>query len=243
VNTNFQQAATLTKSLQTLGSTLMDALQAAAQDGSKLAAASGATDPAAAASVAGRVTDESGKSLNAVRCRISAIEEFRDGRWELTHYSGLPLASETDADGRFALAVGGQRRYDLQLDKWGYAPAFLYQIASGTGDLRVEMKPGVPVRGTIVRSDTKEPVSTGAMSVELRLPSRDFWFKQTTLVGPGGRFQLYAGPAPTEPGRTEPARWQVVFAGKVMPIDLVEGKPVDVRFEVDVNAETPGVTN
>ncbi len=243
VNTNFQQAATLTKSLQTLGSSLLDALRAAAQDGSGLAAASGATDRAATASVAGWVTDESGKPLNGVWCRVSAIEEFRDGRWELTHYSGLPLASQTDADGRFALAVGGQRRYDLQLDKWGYAPAFFYQIASGTTDLRVELKPGVPVRGTIVRSDTKEPISTGAMSVELRLPSRDFWFKQTTLVGPGGRFQLYAGPAPTEPGLTKPARWQVVFAGKVMPIDVVEGKPVDVRFEVDVNAETSGVTN
>ena len=40
--------------------------------------------------VAGEVTDQTGKPLVGVRWRISGIEEWRDSQWELVHYSGLP---------------------------------------------------------------------------------------------------------------------------------------------------------
>jgi len=185
----------------------------------------------------GRVVDQDGKARPA-RWRISAVEERNGGIWKLVLRSGDVPWFQTDKDGRFELPIGAGQRFDLQFDAWEFAPTFLYQVSAETNDLRVVMKPGIPVRGTVtVPGDGAE---LGTMQAKLRLPGRDFWYEQEAQVDGLGQFVLYAGAPPTEPGAASPSQWQVVCAGKVIPIDVTEGKPVNVRFEVDVKAHAAG---
>jgi serine/threonine protein kinase/uncharacterized membrane protein len=190
--------------------------------------------------VTGQVTDQSGKPLANVRWRISAVEEWSDGRWQLVLNLGLPQWALTDAEGRFEVPFHGRQRFDLQFDKWEFGPAFLYQVSSEARDLKVIMKPGILVRGKVNSSAGGEELHT--LRAELRLPGRDIWYQQESPVDRDGHFALYAGLPPTEPGRTGPAQWQVVCAGKVIPLDVTEGKPVDVHFEVNVDAQAADET-
>jgi hypothetical protein len=66
----------------------------------KLAQHSEAQTPKPAA-ITGQVTDQNGKPLANVRWRISAIEAWRDGQWELTHNLGEPNGG--DRTGRFGM--------------------------------------------------------------------------------------------------------------------------------------------
>jgi len=192
----------------------------------------------AEAKLRGRVTDEAGKPLGHVRYRISAVEEWGNGQWKLSPpnkglvFSGRPSVP-TDGEGRFGLEFPGKVRYDLQFDRDGYAPVFLYQVGPEAGELHVIMKEGVAVRGAIVRRDAKRRSDESRLVVKLRFPSRDIWFETSTHVDAEGRFEFpHVSPATAAPGWKEPAQWQIVCLGKVLRIDVVEGKPLDVRLEI-----------
>ncbi len=205
-------------------------------------------------SVSGIVTDESGEPLSGVSWWISAFEEWRDGRWENVLRTGWTGKHTTDEDGRFEVTFNNKVRYDLQFDKWGYAPAFLFQIspysplrllsrgrsAGRTGtdfpELRVRMKKGVLVRGQ-VRIEGKNRPDFSGINVVLRLPnSRGLWFKKTTLVDHEGKFRFYASPPPTPPGPT--SKWQLVCAGEVVMLDVDENTPVDeVIFQISTTSK------
>ena len=196
-----------------------------------------------AATVSGKVTDEAGTPLGGVRWQISAIEEWREGEWEIVHYSGVWPVNTTGDDGRFQVTFHGKVRYDLQFDKWGFGPVFLYQVSAESPELHVVMKEGSLVQGRVTRSSTKGPCNEATM-VELRLPNpRGVWYQKTTLVGPDGEFRFFACP-PAQPPldckthcKQQPIKWQVVCAGEVVQIDVEEGKPVDeIHFEIDVKA-------
>jgi len=197
------------------------------------------------ATVSGKVTDEAGTPLGGVRWQISAIEEWHEGGWEIVFYTGDPPVNITGDDGRFEVTFHGKVRYDLQFDKWGFGPAFLYQVSAESPELHVVMKKGSLVQGRVTRSSTKGPCNEATM-VELRLPNpRGVWYKKSTLVGPDGDFRFFACPPPQPPMdcktqcKQQPIKWQVVCAGEMVQIDVAEGKPVDeVLFEIDVKATT-----
>ncbi len=188
--------------------------------------------------VRGRVTDEAGKPLAGVKWWISGIEEWRDGSWELVFRMGVARIQTTDEDGRFEVTFREKVRYDLQFDKWGYGPAFLYQVSAQSPEIHVVMRKGLPVRGTVTRLGTNEPC-VDATVVELRLPNRrGVWYKKSTLVHHDGKFQFFACPPPQPPkwfGCERPTKWQLVCAGEVVEIDVVKAKPVDeIHFQIEV---------
>jgi hypothetical protein len=188
-----------------------------------------------------KVTDESGKPLEGVRCRVTGTELWRDGKWELVGFDGRDMEYRTDKDGRFQLLLGGKVRYDLEFSKGGFGPQFLYQVSAHPAEFQVVMRKGVPVTGRVTYFGEERPCND-AVVVELRLPSRGTWYKATSLVDHAGEFRLLASSPPRPPvssgsGKPLTLKWQVVCAGEMVEIDVFEGKPVDqVRFEIKVKA-------
>jgi hypothetical protein len=211
------------------------------------------------ASVPGIVTDESGKPLSGVTWWISAVEVWRDGRWENVLRTGRPHKQTTDETGRFEVTFHEKARYDLQFDRWEYAPAFLFQVSpddplrllsrgrsagrAGTDspELFVKMKKGVLLTGKVEIKGQERPDFEG-ITVALRLPnSRGLWFKRTTLVDHEGEFRFYAGPPPTPPGPF--SKWQLVCASEVVTLDIDENKPVEeVIFEISTTSKRKSPT-
>jgi len=213
-------------------------------------AATPVTARAVKASVAGRVIDEQGKPLAGVKWWISGIEELRNGHWVVVHRLGFPRKNVTDADGRFVVKFYENIRYDLQFDKWGFGPVFLYQISAISPEISVVMKKGVPILGSVTRlvDGTKEPVS-GATGVELRLPNpRGRWYSKRVHLDHQGKFECFASPPPQMPIDSRLAceseefrqmlqspEWQVVCAGEIVKIDVEQDKHIDeIHFEIQV---------
>ena len=213
-----------------------------------------------AARVSGIVTDEAGKPLSGVTWWISGFEEWRDGNWQIVFRTGDTLKHTTDETGRFEVTFREKVAYDLQFDRWEYAPAFLFRVspydpfrlllsrarsAAGTGadspELHVVMKKGVLVTGEVQIEGKDRPDFEG-ITVALRLPNgRGLWFKKTTLVDHEGKFRFYAGPPPTPPGAY--CKWQLVCAGEVVTLDVREDRPVDeVIFQISTTSETKSST-
>jgi len=153
------------------------------------------------ASVTGRVIDEEGKPLAGVKWWISGIEELRDGHWIVVHRLGRPRENVTEAGGRFVVTFRENVRYDLQFDKGGFGPAFVYQISQETPEINVVMKKGIPIRGSVSRlvNGIPEPVA-GSAVVVLRLPnSRGFWYSKNVFVGHEGEFVCFVSVPPQLP--------------------------------------------
>jgi len=191
--------------------------------------------------VTGEVTDQNGKPLANVRWRISAVEEWRDGQWELIHNLGWPQWSVTDSEGRFTLTFQGRQRFDLQFAGFGeLAPGFVYEVSPDTRDLKIVMKPGIPVRGTVVASNSNR--IPGYVRVELQLPCRDVWYQEESATDADGHFTFYVCPPPTEPNKAIPSKWQISCAGLVTPFEA-EGKSIGMNLLVDARAEIVVNTN
>ena len=182
--------------------------------------------------IRGVVRDAAGTPLAQVKVQVCGMEKFSEGTWSRELRLGLMPSYATDKEGRFLIPIGEVgMAYDLYFDKVGFAPTFLYRIASSSNELSVVMKPGVAVTGTVRRRvDGKlEPVS-GA-SVELRRPYVDLWYQQRTLTDDQGRYTFRVTPAPAD------RKWQMVFAGEVVQVEVNEGQPVvGPDFEVGAKA-------
>jgi hypothetical protein len=201
--------------------------------------------------VHGVVTDEAGKPLDGVTWRTSGIEEWRDGRWKLAFFTPPAQEHTTADDGRFTLEFPTTCRFDLQFDKWGYGPVFVYQVGPDSPEIQVKMRKGVLVQGRVRRTD-KHVFDLGPTMVAVKLPNRrGVWYQKTTPVDHEGKFRFYVCPPPLPPDDDvapkwppvpprpdRPILWQIVCAGEVVQIDVEEGKPIDeVIFELTVTAK------
>jgi hypothetical protein len=188
-------------------------------------------------SVAGTVTDADGSPLPAVTWSIAATEQWQDDQWSLVHFDGDDWQGVTDENGRFKIPFRGKVRYDLQFDKEGYGPAFVYQVSADSPDVRVTMGNGVPVRG-LVRIKGQDQPSYAGVTVVLRLPNpRGSWYRRTTLTDHEGRYRFLASPPPAVPGRALRPVWQLVCAGKVVPVEVkADARTEEVEFEIQATA-------
>jgi len=190
-----------------------------------------------ALTVPGVVTDEEGKPLAEVNYRISGVWSFRNGLWGLR--TGIAPELTTDRKGRFVLQFFESNiKYDLQFDKAGYAPSFLYDISPDSEELKVVMKRGVRFCGTVTRLVDGERKPVNSTTVTLRLPAESSWYQKRTLTDLDGEYVFRVSPPPPPRRR----KWQVVFADEIVEIDVEEGKPIErVDFEIIVTAERQAV--
>jgi hypothetical protein len=183
-------------------------------------------------SIRGQVVDEKGKPQDEVLWRISAIEELSDGKWALTHYSGLPYVSITNSNGFFGVPFNRPCRYDLQFYKAGFAPAFLFQVATDSPGIKVILKRGERIHGIVSRRVDGKLVPMATETVVLRLPCRDFWYQDSAVTDKAGKFEFRACAPPIDPDYRE-RKWQVVLPHQIVEIDVRDGRPVDeVNIEV-----------
>jgi hypothetical protein len=196
--------------------------------------------------VRGRVVDEAGKPVPGAAWKITGTEVLRDGKWTREIRLGDPFRSIADAEGRFVITYREPIRFDLQFHKAGLAPAFLYEIAADSPDLKVTLKRGESIHGTVTRSVNGKKMAAAGETVELRLPSQDVWFQEQVTTDADGKFEFRACAPPCEPPNppgnsfgpvSEPAasperKWQVVCGGKVVQVDVRDGQAVEaVNFE------------
>ncbi len=200
-----------------------------------------------AGSIRGLVVDENGKALAGVRWRICATEELRGGKWTFVRRSGLPPSSTTDDEGHFVVTFREPLRYDLQFQKSGFAPAFLYEVGTNSSELKVTLRLGQILHGTVTRrvDGNRKPMAN--QKVELRLPCRDFWYQDHATTDQDGKFEFRVCTPPSEPrtrignilaGSGEPPRskWQVVVAGKAVQVDVTDDeaiKPADFEIQAE----------
>jgi len=178
-------------------------------------------DLADIATVRGLVTDERGKALEHVTVGVFGTEEFRDGEWVRVIRTGLMSRYSTDKEGRFALPF---YRKDIRHDVWfdcpGFAPTFLYAISAESKELKVVMRRGTWVTGTVTRlvKGRLEPVS-GVM-VELQLPTEDRWYQHQAITDREGKYTLCVSPPPGD------NKWRVVFLNELVELDVKDAEPV-----------------
>ena len=187
-----------------------------------------AADPAAG--IRGVVSDEAGAPLAQVQVQLCGMENFSYGTWSRVLRLGIMPSYTTDNEGRFAIPVGeAGMAYDLYFDKPGFAPTFLYRISSSSNELSVVMKRGLALTGTVKRLAGGKLEPLGGTTVELRLPGDDLWYQRRASTDNDGRYIFRVTPPPA--GK----RWQVVFAGEVVQLEVKEGQPVaGPNFEVTV---------
>ncbi len=185
-------------------------------------------------SVQGLVVDENNNPVQGVVWKISAIEEMLDGRWTLVHYSGVPVENMTDKDGIFIIRFDKIKRYDLQFYKAGFAPTFLYQVPSNSPELKVVLKRGESIHGTVSRIDFGSLVPVKKEMITLRLPTRDFWYQEKIFTDANGSYGFRVSAPQVEPDGIK-HKWQVVVADKAVEVDVQDGRPVDeLNFEINV---------
>jgi len=186
--------------------------------------------------VKGQVVDESGKPVPGAAWKISGTEVLQDGKWIRVMRLGDSVESFADAEGRFVISFGEPIRFDLQFHKSGFAPAFLYEIAADSPDLKVTLKRGEIIHGTAISGR-----AAAGVKVKLRLPSQDLWYEEETFTDASGKFEFRACAPPMEPqlppgissgpgARLNPPpirKWQVVCGDKVVQVDVVDGQPVE----------------
>ncbi len=182
--------------------------------------------------IRGQVVNEKGMPIDEVRWRISGIEELRDGKWVLMHYTGLPYERTTDSNGFFAIPFNRPCRYDLQFYKAGFAPAFLFQVDSNSPEIRVILKKGERIKGTVSRQVNGKTVPVWEKKVILRLPSRDFWYQELVITDNKGIFEFRACAPPIDP-EGHKWKWQIVAADNIIEVEVQDGKPVDeINIEI-----------
>ncbi|MGA2543579.1 MAG: carboxypeptidase-like regulatory domain-containing protein [Verrucomicrobiota bacterium] len=203
-------------------------------------AAAPAQPPAQKNQVRGQVADEAGKPVPGAAWRISGTEVLRNGKWTREIRLGDTFDSFADAEGRFVVSFGEPIRFDLQFHKAGFAPAFVHEIAADSPDLKVTLKRGESIHGTVTRIANGKRAAVAGEKVELRLPSQDVWYQQQAATDAAGKFEFRACAPPLEPPLppgnslgpgshqdSPPKRkWQVVCRDKVVQIDVTDGKAV-----------------
>jgi hypothetical protein len=103
------------------------------------------------------------------------------------------------------------------------------------------MKPGIPVRGTVVASNSNR--IPGDVQVKLQLPCRDVWYQQENITDADGHFTFYVCAPPAEPNKAFPSKWQISCAGTVTPFDVTTEKSIGMNLLVDARAEIVVNTN
>ena len=188
-----------------------------------------------AGQIRGIVKNEQGAPVPSVKVQMCGFETLDGGTWRRELRTGLMPSYTTDDEGRFIIPVQDpSMRYDFFCDKPGYAPAFLYAVTNNSPELTVVLTRGLTVSGTVRRLVNGKPEPVTGSQVELRLPYVDLWYQQRTTTDSHGQYRFQVTPIP---GR----KWQVVFVGEVVQLDVQEGQPVqgpDFDVKVSVSGST-----
>ncbi len=188
-----------------------------------------------AGTITGRVVDERGEPIAHAEWAVTGYERPDGG---LDFPSGSAHRGTTDENGRFAIDVRPQYRYDLHFDHFAHAPSFAFRVAHDATDLSVTLRKGHVVKGRVVRIDRDEQANKLRMDavVTLMLPARGTWYHRELHTDAAGRFEYRIDSPPPFPDGRE-RRWQLRFAGETIELNEsdLEGE-TEIVFELQVRA-------
>jgi RNA polymerase sigma factor (sigma-70 family) len=189
--------------------------------------------------VHGQVVDEAGQPVPGAAWTIGRTEVSQDGKWikNPTVELGNWRDEFADAEGRFVITFASLVRYDLQFHKPGFAPAFLFEIAADSPDLKVTMKRGESIHGTVTRMVNGKAEPVAGQWVQLRLTTWDLEYAEHTTTDASGAFGFRACAPPPE----LPSLWRVICGeqrvpaakDKLVEVDVKDGQAVEpINFVV-----------
>lgn len=106
-------------------------------------------------SIRGRVVEENGEALEKVR--IYAESAFPDLMQIILPISEFSDSVLSDSSGCFDIPVPGEGAYTLQLEREGFAPAFV-ELALPNDDLEIVMRKGSELSGLVLDGETETPL-------------------------------------------------------------------------------------
>jgi hypothetical protein len=172
--------------------------------------------------VGGVVTDEQGAAVDGVKFQVCGMERFNGITWIRELNLGIMPSFYTQNDGRFFIGFNEDNiRSDVYFNKIGYAPAFLYGISTSSTNLKVVLKKGVPLTGTVTKLVKGKSVPVGGASVELQMPSEDLWYQERAITDNQGNYMFRVTPPPKD------KKWQVSFLGETVSVEVKDNIPVD----------------
>lgn len=161
-----------------------------------VACAAGAIGAEPAEKPTGIVTDESGRSLEGVTVTMCGVEKFHDGRWHRNRrpHCLIPGPSISDKAGRFTVLFTEasftlpldekETRFNFWFDKEGFAPTFISGISPQPQDVKVIMKRGIQVSGTVKRLTEGQLEPVKGMAVYLQCSSGDLAHQKRVFDDP-----------------------------------------------------------
>ena len=215
----------------------------------------------------GIVTDERGRPLEGVTVKMCGVEWFSDGRWHRNRRPDclIPWPTASDKTGRFTVPFTEasftlpldekKTRFNFWFDKEGYAPTFLSGVFPHPEDVKVIMKRGMQVSGTVKRlmEGKLEPVdgaavyvqcSSGDLAHQRRVFEDPYFFllkmekakegcdlpyRQRVLTDSFGTYTFRLTPPPKD------KKWFLVCLNEGVILDVKEGQPTKgPGFEVVV---------
>ncbi len=147
--------------------------------------------------IAGIALDEKGSPVAGVPVGVCCIKREREpGKFSWTYSSYSTLSDITDEKGRFAIELEEEAEYNLLFSPINHAAIIVYDVPSGTIDLKVKLPEGGTVIGRLVRMEKGEKVPIPHTEVKIQQTDRasythlGFDRDRTTLTDSDGRFRF-----------------------------------------------------
>lgn len=147
--------------------------------------------------IAGVVLDEKGAPVAnvpvSVCCHQTKTEDGRDS-WHYRPFTGL--SDITNEQGRFAIAIQEDGKYNLRFSPDKHAAMIVYDIPIGTKDLKVTLSDGGTILGHLMRMEKGEKVPIPNVEVKIEQTDRasythlGFDRDRTTVTDEEGRFRF-----------------------------------------------------
>jgi len=147
--------------------------------------------------IAGVALDEKGSTVAGVPVGVCCIKRKREeGKFSWTYSSYSTLSDITDEKGRFAIELEEDAEYNLLFSPNKQAAIIVYDVPSGTKDLKVTLPEGGTVNGHLMRMEKGEKVPIPFVEVKIQQTDRasythlGFDRDRTTVTDSEGRFRF-----------------------------------------------------
>jgi len=207
-------------------------------------------------SIAGRVVDENDTPVPGVVVKTTYhLTKREDGKLGFRIINGHDrLSYITDDQGRFAVEVEQDGRYDLTFSSKNHAGFIAYGVPIGTGDLKVSIHEGGTVTGRVVRIENGRKVGVPHVEVSAEHKLTNFTYMgfehdKKTLTDSEGRFRFthlrtkmrrYKKRSVSEEHRYVPRSWKISTQGASTTVTFRDTTKIgDVELVVTPDLGTP----
>ena len=187
--------------------------------------------------VAGRVVDEDGVAVADVPVNVRCVQKKnKEGQDTESYYNVSRFGDVTDKQGRFAIELEEDATYSLLFSPNNHAALIVYDVVTGTRDLKVVLPKGGAITGQLVRSDRGKKVPVPNAKIELKQTSRTSYSHigsdrdRKTVTDSQGRFRFEHIRTQMRTDREEPVYgprvWELSYGGTSQTVSFLPNETV-----------------